>query len=57
ASNITTSYAKETQEDLKYLSNKVACNGNTIISQWKKKSRDKRAAVLLKAFPRIFPKQ
>ena len=57
ASEISTSYAKDIRKDLQYLRDQVACHGNTIISRWKKRSREKRAAALLKAFPKIFPQQ
>lgn len=57
ASKITTSYAKSIKENLEYLQGRIAVHGNTIISRWKKKSRDKRSEMLLKAFPNIFLEQ
>jgi hypothetical protein len=56
-SEISTSYANDIRKDLQYLRDQVARHGNTIISRWKKRSREKRAAALVKAFPKIFPQQ
>lgn len=57
ASDITLAYAKSIDTDRTYLMDKVNTHGNTIIKRWKKKSRDKRSATLLAAFPNIFPEK
>lgn len=57
AADITVAYAKSIDTDRNYLIDKIATHGNTIINRWKKKSRDKRSATILKAFPKIFPEK
>ena len=42
-------------EDRAYLQRQCNLRGNTILSRWKKKSRDKREACLLAADPGLFP--
>jgi hypothetical protein len=57
ASEITTFYAKSIQADRRHLQQTLASHGSIIVNRWKKKSREKRAAALLKVFPEIYPDQ
>jgi len=41
--------------DLQFLRDRCCSHGNTIISRWKKKSRDKRQAFLLQVAPDMYP--
>ncbi|TVY16872.1 hypothetical protein LARI1_G006322 [Lachnellula arida] len=48
---------KQITSDLAYLRHQWSSYGKTIMNRWKKKSRDKRAALLKEADPALFEKQ
>jgi hypothetical protein len=42
-------------EDLRYLNEQCARNGNSILKRWKKKSAEGRKAPLLRVDPQMYP--
>ncbi|KAF7941714.1 uncharacterized protein EAE97_006551 [Botrytis byssoidea] len=57
AKQIAASYINVIQRDREYLMDSLAKYGNIIVSRWKKKSQDKRQALLLEAIPNLCKKR
>ncbi|KAF7891413.1 uncharacterized protein EAF02_001738 [Botrytis sinoallii] len=53
AKQIAASYINVIQQDRKYLTDRLAKYGDIIVNRWKKKSQDKRQALLLEAVPNL----
>ncbi|MCJ1382619.1 hypothetical protein MMC17_005732 [Xylographa soralifera] len=49
ASQISSDYVRSIEKDREHITRLCASHGNTILGRWKKKSRDKRQDILLKA--------
>ncbi|KAF7917207.1 uncharacterized protein EAE98_010312 [Botrytis deweyae] len=56
AKQIAASYINVIQQDRKYLTDRLAKYGDIIVNRWKKKSQDKRQALLLEAIPNLCKK-
>ncbi|TGO67344.1 hypothetical protein BOTNAR_0044g00260 [Botryotinia narcissicola] len=57
AKQIAASYINVIQQDREYLMDSLAKYGNIIVNRWKKKSQDKRQALLLEAIPNLCKKR
>jgi hypothetical protein len=54
AERITAGYVREAQQERQYLLERLASHADIIVNRWKKKSRDKRQALLVETIPELY---
>ncbi len=54
AERIAAEYVRDAKQDRQYLQERLASHGDIIVNRWKKKSREKREALLVQTAPELY---